>query len=98
MILWNPLLCSIIKFIHNIRDICTKCVTNDHLHFPHAFHLHCSSNLIVYRSRDVKRNEHDKIGRGSFWKVYSGRFSDSRCAIKRLRGIHKNQDGKKTHF
>ena len=29
----------------------------------------------------------EKIGRGSFWKVYRGKLSDTRCAIKRLRGI-----------
>ena len=31
----------------------------------------------------------EKIGRGSFWKVYRGKLSDTRCAIKRLRGIKK---------
>ena len=53
------------------------------------FFLHfCSpTNLTIYREEDVKRLE--KIGRGSFWKVYSGKLSDTRCAIKRLRGIKK---------
>ena len=32
----------------------------------------------------------EKIGRGSFWKVYRGMLSDTRCAIKRLRGIKKS--------
>ena len=36
----------------------------------------------------------DKIGRGSFWKVYRGKLSDSRCAIKRLRGVKKGGDHK----
>ena len=44
----------------------------------------------VYCSEDVKRLE--KIGRGSFWKVYRGKLSDSRCAIKKLRGIKKGRD------
>ena len=49
----------------------------------------CSpSNLTVYCERDVKRLE--KIGRGSFWKVYRGKLSDTRCAIKRLRGTKKS--------
>ena len=47
-----------------------------------------STNLIVYREKDVKKLE--KIGRGSFWKVYRGKLSDTRCAIKRLRGIKKS--------
>ena len=47
-----------------------------------------SSNLTVYREKDVKKME--KIGRGSFWKVYRGKLSDTRCAIKRLRGIKKS--------
>ena len=33
-----------------------------------------------------------EIGRGSFWKVYRGKLSDSRCAIKKLRGIKKGRD------
>ena len=49
----------------------------------------CSpQNLTVYREKDVKKLE--KIGRGSFWKVYSGKLSDTRCAIKRLRGMKKS--------
>ena len=46
--------------------------------------------MTVYRKKDVKTFE--KIGRGSFWKVYRGKLSDSRCAIKRLRGIKKGGD------
>ena len=38
----------------------------------------------------MKRSE--KIGRGSFWKVYRGKLSDSRCAIKKLRGIKRGRD------
>ena len=46
--------------------------------------------MTVYRKKDVKRLE--KIGRGSFWKVYRGKLSDSRCAIKKLRGIKRGRD------
>ena len=46
--------------------------------------------MTVYRKKDVKRFE--KIGRGSFWKVHRGKLSDSRCAIKRLRGVKKGGD------
>ena len=46
--------------------------------------------MTVYRNKDVKRLE--KIGRGSFWKVYRGKLSDSRCAIKKLRGIKRGRD------
>ena len=46
--------------------------------------------MTVFRRKDVKRSE--KIGRGSFWKVYRGKLSDSRCAIKKLRGIKKGRD------
>ena len=54
-----------------------------------VFTFPCSqSNLTVYRVNDVKRLE--KIGRGSLWKVYRGKLSDTRCAIKRLRGIKKS--------
>ena len=37
----------------------------------------------------------EKIGRGSFWKVYRGKLLDNRCAIKRLRGIKNstNREG-----
>ena len=53
------------------------------------FMFFCSpQNLTVYREKDVKKLE--KIGRGSFWKVYSGKLSDTRCAIKRLRGMKKS--------
>ena len=56
---------------------------------PFLILFSCSiSNLTVYCERDVKRLE--KIGRGSFWKVYRGKLSDTRCAIKRLRGIKKS--------
>ena len=48
------------------------------------------SNLTVFRRKDVKRLE--KIGRGSFWKVYRGKLSDSHCAIKKLRGIKRGRD------
>ena len=34
----------------------------------------------------------EKIGRGSFWKVYRGKLSDSRCAVKRLKGIKNYGD------
>ena len=46
--------------------------------------------MTVYRNKDVKRLE--KIGRGSFWKVYRGKLSDSRCAIKKLRGIKRGRE------
>ena len=52
-----------------------------------SFFFCSTSNITVYYEKDVKRLE--KIGRGSFWKVYRGKLSDTRCAIKRLRGIKK---------
>ena len=60
-----------------------------------CFHfVFCSpSNLTIYSEKDVKRLE--KISRGSFWKVYRGKLSDTRCAIKRLRGIKKSGNQKR---
>lgn len=37
--------------------------------------------MICFPKEDVVRG--DKIGRGSFWKVYEGKLGDTRCAIKR---------------
>ena len=55
------------------------------LPFPYTMHVCRLQNLTVYMKKDVKRLE--KIGRGSFWKVYDGRLSGNRCAVKRLRGV-----------
>jgi serine/threonine protein kinase len=39
-------------------------------------------NLTLYSSNDVTRLE--KLGRGSFWKVYEGKVLSYKCAIKKL--------------
>ena len=49
-----------------------------------------TDTTTVYRKKDVKRLE--EIGRGSFWKVYRGKLSDSRCAIKKLHGVKRGRD------
>ena len=67
-----------------IQSECNFKVVNDYLSL-----VFCSpSNLTVYGEEVVKRLE--KIGRGSFWKVYRGTFSDNCCAIKKLRGTKKS--------
>ena len=45
-------------------------------------------DLPLYNAREVCRLE--KIGRGTFWKVYDGKLLGNECAIKMLRGIKES--------
>jgi hypothetical protein len=57
------------------------------------FHLHQSEStphLLVYSKEEIQRLE--KIGKGSFWKVYRGTVAGNPCAIKRLKAVIDSQD------
>lgn len=47
--------------------------------------------MLQFPSDEVKKGE--KIGRGSYWKVYEGRLSGNRCAVKCFKPVFKGEDG-----
>ena len=53
----------------------------------------CHRKMIQFPPEEVKRGE--KIGRGSYWKVYEGRLHDQRCAVKCFKPALKNDEGDK---